>query len=227
MSIGQWTFFGDTPPGGATFGESTAYVIVGSKSLTVSKDTSNTAGFTRALAWTSTSGATCGRIRTLVKSNQNFNAQSYGLFAVVQSSLSLANNCYNALLFGNGAAGGMYLRKGSLDGNTAPSGGTHGQVGSFNFAATFATNTVYAVGLEYQLDADYSGACALSLLYDPNPVASPSTYTYSTMVAGYQWTDFLTPLTLPGVGIGIFVSPGGSLGASVATSFDQTEVTFT
>jgi hypothetical protein len=128
----------------------------------------------------------CGRIRTMYKFDPTLRGNdSMGVFCQMQTSIGTNRQAYIALVKFLGAT--CSLHKNNIV--TA-----NGEVGLAQVPyATPTLGSVYAIQLNWQTDP-VSGDMLLIVSLD-GPIASPSTYDYSTLVDVISYTDSSSPLT--------------------------------
>jgi hypothetical protein len=184
MALADWTLVSDDAP---TWTLNSTYAIKGTFSGAVYAQTPDTGLANYAVGYSlAPVNSPCGRIRTMYKFDPTLRGNdSMGVFAQMQTSIGTNRTAYIALVKFLGATCSLHKN------NIVTANGETGLV-----QVPYATptlNSVYAIQLNWQTDP-VSGAMLLIVGLD-GPIASPSTYDYSTLTTVISYTDSISPLT--------------------------------
>jgi hypothetical protein len=185
MALADWTLASDSTP---TWTLTSTYAIKGTFSGAVFGQTPADPTISNYVVGYSLApvNAQCGRIRTMYKFDPTLRGNdSIGVFCQMQTAISAGNSAYIALVKLLGET--VSIHKNNIV-------AANGEVGLAQTAyGPLVLNSVYAIQLNWQTDP-VSGDMLLIVSVD-GPIASPSTYDYSTLTPIIEYTDSLSPLT--------------------------------
>jgi hypothetical protein len=184
MALADWTLVSDDAP---TWTLNSTYAIKGSFSGAGYAQTPDTGLASYVVGYSlDPINSPCGRIRTMYKVDPTLRGNdNIGVFCQMQTSISVANTAYIALVKFLGQT--ISLHKANI-------GTANGEVGLVQVPYLLPdVNTVYAIQLNWQTDP-VSGAMLL-IVSEDGPIADPSTYDYSSLTSVISYTDSISPLT--------------------------------